>query len=194
VFPRFPDVNTHDLIQIFTAAGKDLDWWQMVVRAVIVYSVTLFLIRLGKKRLFGKSTAMDVVLGVILGSVLSRSVNGSATLLSTAAAAATIIFLHALSAKLALLSPVLGVLLKGRPRTILKDGQLLHEEMRKSDLTDHDLEESLRCEARSTDASKMAEARLERNGKISFVKKQEAPKVVEVRVEQGVQTVRLEIS
>jgi uncharacterized membrane protein YcaP (DUF421 family) len=187
-------VNEHDFIQIFTARGQDLDWWQMVARAVIVYGITLLLIRLGKKRLFGKSTAMDVVLGVILGSVISRAVNGSATLLPTVAAAATFVVLHAVSAKLALFSPAIGVMLKGRPRTIVKDGQVLHDEMRKSDLTPHDLEESIRCEARSRDLSTIEEARLERNGKISLVERKQTARVIEVKVEDGVQTVRVEIA
>jgi uncharacterized membrane protein YcaP (DUF421 family) len=37
------------------------------------------------------------------------------------------------------------------------------------------------------------EARFERNGKISVIAKKESPRVVEVSVEPGVQTIRIEI-
>jgi uncharacterized membrane protein YcaP (DUF421 family) len=181
-------------MQVLTADGTDLDWWQMAIRSVVVYGVALFIVRLGKKRLFGKSTAMDVVMGVILGSVLSRAINGASTLLPTAVAAAVLIFMHAISAKLALFSPAIGVLLKGRPRTIIKDGEVLSDAMRAGDLTQHDLEESLRLEGKLTDPKQVAEARLERNGKVSIVPAKHAPKVLEVRVEEGVQTVRIELS
>lgn len=185
-------VNEHDLLQIITAEGKDLDWWQMGARAVLTYFITMIIIRLGKKRLFGKSAAMDVVLGVILGSVMSRAINGSSTLLPAAVATLVLVFLHALSAKLALLSPALGVLLKGRPHLLVKDGTPLKDSLHRSDISEHDLEEALRMKGQRPDLAKIEEAHMERNGNVSIIPKKE-PKVIEIKVENGVQTVRLEV-
>lgn len=184
-------MNEHDFIQVLTAQGKDLDWWQMALRAFLVYGLTLFIVRMSKKRIFGKSTPMDLVLAVLLGSVASRAVNGSATLLPTAVAAAVLVGVHALSAKLAVLWPASGPFLKGSPRRIIKDGEVLHDQMRASDLSQHDLEESLRCSGMPADPSKVREAWLERNGSISLIPLKSGPRVLEIQVEQGVQTVRI---
>lgn len=186
-------MNEHDLLQVLTAEGKTLDWWQMGLRALLVYGLTLVIVRMGKKRLFGKSTAMDMVLAVILGSVVSRSINGSSTLLPTAVAAVVLVGLHALTAKFAVLWPALGTVLKGKPRPLIRDGKILEDEMRAGDLGHHDLEESLRCAGKSTDPAAVSEAWLERNGTISVIPAKGAPKVVEVQVAEGVQTVRIQI-
>ena len=45
-----------------------------------------------------------------------------------------------------------------------------------------------------TDLKHVAEARLERSGRVSVSKAAHAPKVVEVNVAEGVQTVRIEIA
>ncbi|MHA3773396.1 DUF421 domain-containing protein [Verrucomicrobiota bacterium sgz303538] len=186
-------MNELDLLQIFTAEGKDLDWWQMGVRAVLVYGITLIIIRLGKKRLLGKSAAMDVVLGVILGSVMSRSINGSATLFPTAIASFAFVLLHALSAKVSLHSPTLGKWLKGEPHLLVKDGQVIEEATERSDISKHDIEESARVEGKISGIEHIAEAHLERNGKISIIPAKQPLRIIEIKVEDGVQTVRLEV-
>src|SRR5690606_38700716 len=116
-------------MQVLTAAGADLDTWQMALRAFLVYGLTLFIVRLGKKRLFGKSTAMDLVLAVLLGSVVSRTVNGTATRLPTAVASIVLVGIHALSVKFAVMWPAIGHFLKGSPRLLIKDGQPLPNEL-----------------------------------------------------------------
>lgn len=50
----------------------------MALRAFVMYLGTLILVRLGKKRFMGQNSAFDVVLLFILGSVLSRGVDGTA--------------------------------------------------------------------------------------------------------------------
>lgn len=166
----------------------------MAARAVLIYWVALAVVRLGKKRLFGKSSAMDVVLSVMVGSVISRAINGSATLPETAVASFVLVMLHALAAKLAFHSDAFGIVIKGKPHTLIHGGELQRDAMRKSDVSEHDLEEAARSEGRLTGIKQIEEARMERNGKISVIPKKSPPKIVEVRVEDGVQTVRLEIA
>jgi uncharacterized membrane protein YcaP (DUF421 family) len=55
----------------------------MALRSIIVYLVTVGVARFAGKRFFGEHTAFDVVLSIILGSVLSRAINGSALFLET---------------------------------------------------------------------------------------------------------------
>ena len=65
--------------------------------------------------------------------------------------------------------------------------------MRKSHMTEHDLWEDLRGKGVS-DLKQVAEARLERSGNLSVIKAKSDPKVVEVRVQDGAQTIRIEIA
>src|SRR3546814_818751 len=73
--------------------GAELTIVQMAARAVVVYIVTLLVVRLGKKRFLGKATAFDVILGIMLGSIVSRAITGNAPFLP-ALAAAVLIALH----------------------------------------------------------------------------------------------------
>lgn len=57
---------------------KDLTFVQVSLRGIIVFLATLIMIRLGHKRSLSRKTAFDAVLIVILASVLSRAINGSA--------------------------------------------------------------------------------------------------------------------
>lgn len=178
-----------------TALGLGADDFgpvQMPLRAAVVYLSALVMVRMGEKRFFGKNTAFDLILGIIFGSVVSRAINGSAALVPTLLAGATLIGLHWALAVVSFRFSRFGTLVKGRPRTLVRDGTILRDAMRRSHLSDDDLETALREEARLKDVSRVQEARLERSGNVSVLTRSE-PRVVEVDVEEGVQTVRIRI-
>lgn len=52
---------------------------------------------------------------------------------------------------------------------------------------------ALRANANSEDLEQVEHAYLERSGSISIIKRQRCPQVLEVKVEQGVQNVRIEL-
>jgi uncharacterized membrane protein YcaP (DUF421 family) len=58
--------------------GKDMGVLQMGLRAAIVFVVTVAIVRLGKKRFLGRATTFDVILGIMLGSTVSRAITGTA--------------------------------------------------------------------------------------------------------------------
>src|SRR5262249_49447883 len=76
------------------ASAGDLTTGQIALRAILVFLVWLVVVRLADRRLLGKYSAFDVVLAVMLGSVLSRAINGSAPFWGTLAAAAVLVALH----------------------------------------------------------------------------------------------------
>src|SRR3954453_1049103 len=53
--------------------NQEMTFWQMALRAVIVFMVPLAMVRLGKKRFMGEATAFDVILGIMLGSIVSQA-------------------------------------------------------------------------------------------------------------------------
>lgn len=167
---------------------------EMSLRAVGIYLAGWALLRIGGNRFLGRETAFDIVLGFVLGSTLSRAINGSAPLLLTLAASAVLIALHHLLAWASWRSHGLGVFFKGKAQTLIRDGRIVREVARKHRVSEGDLEEALRLNGSVDDPSQVKEARFERNGDISVLKKEKGePRVVEVRVQEGVQTVRIEI-
>jgi uncharacterized membrane protein YcaP (DUF421 family) len=56
---------------------------QMALRTVVIYAFTLAIVRLGSKRFLSQATAFDAIVGIMLGSVMSRAINGSAPFVPT---------------------------------------------------------------------------------------------------------------
>ena len=173
--------------------SQQMEFWQMALRAVIVYAVTLAMIRLGKKRFMGKATAFDMILGIMLGSIVSRAITGNAPLVPALAATAALITLHSALTAVACRWHGFGEMIKGRPRVLVQNGRKDEEAMRTAHLTNRDLEEDLRRHG-MTSIEGIAEARLERNGDISIIKSKQEPKVITIAVADGVHTVRIELA
>jgi uncharacterized membrane protein YcaP (DUF421 family) len=174
---------------------SDVGGFEMALRTLLIYAATLCLIRIGSKRFLNQSSAFDVIVGIMLGSVMSRAINSSASLFPTLGAGLALIGLHWLLGVLAYHNDWLGPLVKGNPVLLIKDGELRHKGLRASGISQGDLEQALRLRARETDPSRIRLAYLERNGTISMIPKDSGPcvRVLEVQVEDGVQTVRIRL-
>jgi len=151
---------------------KELTFTQISLRGIIVFLATLAMIRIGHKRSLARKTAFDAVLIVILASVLSRAINGSAAFFATLGGSVVIVLIHRLFAFIAYHSHAFGCLLKGRPEVILENGDVIWSTMRRNHISKHDLEEDLRLDAEMEDTSRVKVARVERSGDISFIKKE----------------------
>jgi uncharacterized membrane protein YcaP (DUF421 family) len=53
---------------------------------------------------------------------------------------------------------------------LVHNGQIKRKNMRSNQISEHDLQEDMRLEAKTEDLSKIRTARLERSGDISFIK------------------------
>jgi uncharacterized membrane protein YcaP (DUF421 family) len=166
---------------------------QMALRTVAVYAFALTAVRLGSKRFLSQASAFDVVVAIMLGSIMSRAISGSEGMLPTLVSGAVLIGLHWLLAALAYRVDWLGPLVKGRPRLLVRDGQPDRDAMRQAGVSEHDLEQALRLQAKRTDLSGIRLAYLERSGAISFIPEERKPSVLDVDVREGVGKVRLEI-
>ena len=144
---------------------------QMCARAAVVFVWGIIIVRLGDRRLLGKNAGFDMLLVVVLGSVLSRAVNGQAAFFPTLGASAALILLHHLLGSAACRSDLLSRALMGLPRTLVRQGRVDHEQLRRSKMSRDDLEENLRLNGNVASAVAVEEARLERNGTISVVKR-----------------------
>src|SRR5689334_20255756 len=94
--------------------SKDLNLLQICLRGCVVFFGSLVIVRLSNKRFLSKMTALDVILGFILASMLARAVNGSAPLFSTLGGALFLVLLHRGLAWLSPRSNTVEYLVKGR--------------------------------------------------------------------------------
>jgi uncharacterized membrane protein YcaP (DUF421 family) len=142
---------------------------QMALRALITYFVALAFVRIGDKRFLGKSTAFDVVVAIMFGSVMSRAITTSGEFVPVLAAGAVLVGLHFLVALVTFRSDEMGTLVKGRERTLVRDGEIQWEEMATAHVTERDLRGALRAQGRVEDLERVRLATLERSGEISVI-------------------------
>ena len=150
---------------------RNLTFVQISLRGIIVFLVTLATVRLGHKRSLSRKTPFDAVLLVILAAVLSRAINGSAAFFATLGGGVVLVLLHRLFAFLTFYSHSFGILVKGKPDAIVRDGQCDVAMMWRNHVSTHDLDEDMRLSVNADDLSSIRLARVERSGDISFIKK-----------------------
>ena len=171
---------------------EQIDSGQAALRAALVYLVVLAIVRMGKRRLLARTTAFDVVVVIVIGSIAGRAITGNAQLLPAMAGVAVKVAMHWIISALAVRSRLIGRLAKGCSTVLIRDGQLDEAMLRREHMTRADLEEDLRQKGRDGYAD-IRDGRLERSGRLGVVELPKEPKVIEIRVEDGVQTVRVEI-
>ena len=151
--------------------AHDLSWWQVALRALVMFAVAIVILRLGSRRFMARSTPLDVLLAFVIGSVLAAGIFGAAGFVQSIAAAATLVALHWILTAVVLRFHGFGRLVKGQPRPLVRGGQLLEREMSAAHVTLGDLQEAAR-RAGARDEHDIDEAHLERNGEISIRKRQ----------------------
>ena len=165
--------TSSQLLQTLLGIGlepKDLTLLQVSLRGIIVFVVTLLAVRLSSKRSLAEKTAFDAVLVVILGSMLSRAINGSGPFFATLGGGFVLVVIHRVFGLAAYYSHGFGILVKGKPAVLVINGQTQDKTMRRNHISAHDLEEDMRLEAQTEDLSQIKVARIERSGDISFMK------------------------
>ncbi|HEY4247724.1 MAG TPA: YetF domain-containing protein [Lacunisphaera sp.] len=150
-----------------------LSFSQMALRGLVVFLFGTLIVRLGDRRLLGKNATFDMLLLVILGSVLSRAVNGQAAFLPTLGVSGLLVLFHHLAGVLSCHFPVISKLVKGQARVVIKDGVVDPGELMRCRISPDDLDENLRLNGNVCEIREIKEARLERNGTISVVRRKD---------------------
>lgn len=159
--------------------ARELTALQMALRAVTIFVISTIYIRVGSRRFIGRSTSLDVVLGIVFGSVMSRAITGNAPFVPTLAAGLTLVALHWALSALSLRHHAFGRLVKGNPIVLVSDGEVQWDEMGACHISMHDLEEALRIHGLPPDVTAVKLATMERNGDISIVPyKEDKPPII----------------
>jgi uncharacterized membrane protein YcaP (DUF421 family) len=152
------------------AGAHDLTLSQLCLRAIIVYLVMIGFVRMGKKRFLGRATAFDTILVIIIGSTAARAITGNSPFFGTLAAVLMLIAMHWLISAVVRRWPAIGPLVKGNTTLLVRNGRVDRKALESSHMSDDDLAEDLR-EAGVDEVSAVKEARLERSGKLSVIRK-----------------------
>ena len=137
---------------------------------MVMFVVALVMLRVAHKRFFARRNALDVLLALVLASMLSRAINGTAAFVPTIAGGFALVFLHRLTTWCAARVPWFSRVVKGRTTELVTAGSIERAALLRHDLSEEDLREDLRL-AGADDIADVRRATLERNGKISVVKK-----------------------
>ena len=145
---------------------------QISLRGLIIFVVGLAIVRIGDRRSLAEKTGFDAIFIVLVGSMLSRAINGPSPFLTSIAGGVVLMLIHRAFAFGAFKSHAFGRLIKGSAYTLVRNGEVDWKAMRRALVSKHDLQEDLHLDAKVEDVSKIETARLERSGDISFIKKE----------------------
>ncbi len=135
--------------------------------SLIVFIYAIFLLRIAKKRMRLK-TPFDFVLIILISSLLSRTINGNASLIPTFFTTFILVMLHQLFSVISYHSDWIGDVLKGKAQLLIENGQFDWKKMKESKITEEDVVEEAR-KNNIIDLKKIKKSYLERDGNISFI-------------------------
>ena len=144
-------------------------WWELIIRAAVVYVFLLILLRVTGKRQVGQLAPFDLVLLLVLSNAVQNSMNaGDNSLVGGLISAATLVLLNYLVAIATWRNKKLETLIEGKPEILIHNGKLFKEVAAKAHLTQHEIQAALR-RGGCTSVEEVHAAILENNGAISIV-------------------------
>ena len=152
--------------------ARDLTFVQISLRAIIVFIVSIVMVRVANRRFLSKLTAFDAVLGFLLASMLARAINGTSAFFPTLGAGFVLVGLHRLLNHFAFRFDKFGSLIKGVSQTVLHDGKPDREQMRRTQISEKDILEEARLNGPVQRLEDIELATLERSGEISVIPKE----------------------
>lgn len=159
------------LIHTLFGEGKDLNSLQMVCRAILSFFLTLVLIRIAGIRTFGKKTAFDNVVAIMLGSIFSRVVVGASPFIPTTLACLAFVLIHRVLAWASLYNDKVGRWIKGHASILYSDGRRDEKNLRQARVSEKDFRESIRQKINEDSLDHVSQVIQERNGEISVIRK-----------------------
>jgi len=150
-----------------------IPWWELILRAAIVYAALLLLLRLTGKRQIGQLSPFDLVLLLVLSNAVQNSMNGGdSSLVGGLLSAVTLVGLNFLMGLATYRSKKIESLVEGRPEILIHNGRLFRDVMARAQLTHHELNAALR-QAGCASIEEVHSAVLENNGSISVLRRSE---------------------
>jgi uncharacterized membrane protein YcaP (DUF421 family) len=157
------------LVDIFGDGKAGLTALQMGARALVLFFVTLVLVRLAGMRAFGRKSSFDTVVAVTFGAVMSRAIAGVSPAIPTVAAATVLALLHRAIGMVTAAVPALERIIKGASEWVYRGGLFNLPRMHRAGISRADIEEAVRKRANGLSLRDVLEVRLESNGELTVV-------------------------
>jgi len=157
-----------EIVNVIIGQGTDLTPLQMSARAIIVFIVSLLLIRISGRRSFGMRTSYDNIIIILLGSVLARAVAGASPFWATIIASLILVLLHRLTGFLVLKSDVTAGIVEGHKILLYENGTFFEKNLTRALVRHEDIMRSLRRITQSEQLDKVESIYMEPNGEIAI--------------------------
>jgi len=148
---------------------EQLTAYQMIIRAIIIFFIFLLFIRIAGTRTLGNKTIFDQIIPLILGAILGRAIVTPQPIPATLGVVLVLMLLHRLVAWLTFRTHAAGYIIKGKPLPLVRNGEIQWENLKRSHITVHDIQETMRLQGHEVKIEKIKECHLERSGKISVI-------------------------
>ncbi len=162
------------MIETLFGHGKDLDALQMSMRALVLFAMTIVLIRIAGMRAFGRKSSYDSVIVIMLGAVLSRAVVGASPFWPTIAAAAMLVVAHRIIAMICARAPSFDHLIRGKHEPVFQDGVINRSALERSGISRGELEAAVRARAGKGSLHDVHEIVLESSGELTVIERESA--------------------
>jgi uncharacterized membrane protein YcaP (DUF421 family) len=150
-----------------------IPWWEIVLRASIVYFVLLGLLRLSGKRTVGQFTPFDLLVLVLLGDAVQGSmIAGDESLQGGLILVFTLLTWNRLVGFVTARSEPIARVVEGKAEILARNGKVFEDALKSADLILDDLEEAMREQDCAT-ISQIRLAVLEKDGRISVLKRKD---------------------
>jgi uncharacterized membrane protein YcaP (DUF421 family) len=145
-------------------------WWHYAARGALTYVGLLVLMRLSGKRTFGEMSAFDMIVLVLVGGTLRGAITGNDASLSAPFIGVTaILACDKLLGWACARSRWINRLVEGLPTIVARNGRREAEVLRRQNVPEAAFDRTLH-EHGMEDESSVKLARLEPNGKITFIR------------------------
>jgi uncharacterized membrane protein YcaP (DUF421 family) len=146
----------------------------IVLRSSAMFAILYVLLRLMGKRELGEMTPFELVLVVVMGDLIQQGVtHNDYSLTGASLAAGTFAFWALVLSWVTYLFPRAEKLLEGEPCVLIRDGEWMQGGLKRNRLTVPEVESEMRL-AGIAWRRDVAWSILEPNGKISFIKRDDA--------------------
>jgi uncharacterized membrane protein YcaP (DUF421 family) len=142
-------------------------WWEMALRAVVVYVFLMILLRITGRRQVGQLAPFDLVLLLVLSNALQNAMNGGDNSVTGGVLSALVLVgLNWVVGYVAFRSKRLSRVIEGRPEVLIHNGHVFRDVMQRERITQSEIDAALR-QAGCGCIDDVHFAILENNGQIS---------------------------
>lgn len=142
-------------------------WWELVIRATIIYCALIFFVRVTGKRQIGQLSPFDLILLLILSEAVQNAMmDDESSITGGLIAAATLLGLNYLVGFITYKSDRAEEIIEGKPEVLVLHGKLVKDVAEAARITQTELESALR-EAGIFKIEDVKLAILENNGSVT---------------------------